>query len=88
MSFSDEVGHYKPDRAIFDHALAGLGGIPPERAAHVGDRRRTDVSGAAAIGMTPVRYNAVYEDDSIPAPEGEIVVGDLAELPRVLGVAG
>ena len=50
-SFSDEVGAFKPDRRIFDHALAGLGGIDPARAAHVGDIRRTDVAGARAMGI-------------------------------------
>jgi FMN phosphatase YigB (HAD superfamily) len=87
MSFSDEVGHYKPARAIFEHALAELGGVSPERAAHVGDRRRTDVSGAIAMGMTAVRYNGVYEDEAIRAPEADIVLANLAELPAVLGVA-
>jgi putative hydrolase of the HAD superfamily len=87
MSFSDEVGHYKPDCGIFEHALAGLGGIQPERAAHVGDRRRTDVAGAVAMGMTAVRYNGVYEDNATGVQEAEIVIGDLAELPRRLGVA-
>jgi FMN phosphatase YigB (HAD superfamily) len=86
-SFSDEVGHYKPARAIFEHALASLGGVPPERAAHVGDRRRTDVSGAIAMGMTAVRYNGVYEDEAIRAPEADIVLANLAELPSRLGVA-
>lgn len=86
MSFSDEVGHYKPDPAIFEHALAGLGGITPERAAHVGDRRRTDVSGAVAMGMAAVRYKGVYDDESIAAPNGEIVAENLAEVPRLLGV--
>jgi FMN phosphatase YigB (HAD superfamily) len=88
MSFSDEVGHYKPHRAIFEHALAGLGGIAPERAAHVGDRRRTDVGGAVAMGMTAVRYNGVYEDEAIQTPEAEIVVSQLADLPPRLGVGG
>src|SRR5918992_1549104 len=86
MSFSDEVGHYKPAQGIFEHALAGLGGVPPGRAAHVGDRRRTDVSGAIAIGMTAVRYNGVYEDEAVRAPEADIVLGNLAELPSRLGV--
>src|SRR2546423_136578 len=87
MSFSDEVGHYKPARAIFEHALASLGGVPPEHAAHVGDRRRTDVGGALAIGMTAVRYNGVYEDEALRAPEAQIVVSDLAQLPTLLGAA-
>jgi FMN phosphatase YigB (HAD superfamily) len=86
MSFSDEVGHYKPARAIFEHALAELGGVPPERAAHVGDRRRTDVSGAIAMGMTAVRYNGVYEDEAIRAPEADVVLANLAELPGLLAV--
>jgi FMN phosphatase YigB (HAD superfamily) len=86
MSFSDEVGHYKPTRAIFEHALAGLGGVPPEHAAHVGDRRRTDVGGAIAMGMTAVRYNGVYEDEAIRAPEAHIVLANLAELPTALSV--
>ena len=86
MSFSDEVGHYKPARTIFEHALAELGGVPPERAAHVGDRRRTDVGGAIAMGMTAVRYNGVYEDEAIRAPEADIVLANLAELPGLLGV--
>ena len=86
MSFSDEVGQYKPHGAIFEHALKSVGGVPVVRAAHVGDRRRTDVAGAAAMGMKSVRYNGVYEDDAIGGPEAEIVIDDLAELPRSLGV--
>jgi FMN phosphatase YigB (HAD superfamily) len=86
MSFSDEVGHYKPHRAIFEHALESLGGVPPDRAAHIGDRRRTDVGGAVAIGMKAVRYNGVYEDEAIRAPEADLVVGDLSEIPERLGV--
>lgn len=86
MSFSDEVGHYKPAPAIFEHALASLGGVSPDTAAHVGDRRRTDVAGAIAMGMTAVRYNGVYEDEAIRAPEANIVLADLAELPPLVGV--
>jgi putative hydrolase of the HAD superfamily len=83
-SFSDEVGHYKPDRAIFEHALESVGGVEPERAAHVGDRLRTDVGGALAIGMTAVRYNGIYEDPADGAPEADLVVAHLAELPALL----
>jgi FMN phosphatase YigB (HAD superfamily) len=86
MSFSDEVGHYKPDAAIFEHALGTLGGVAPERAAHVGDRTRTDVAGALAMGMTAVRYNAVYEDE-LQEPEADIVLDRLADLPARLGAA-
>jgi putative hydrolase of the HAD superfamily len=83
MSFSDEVGHYKPDRAIFEHALNGLE-VPPEQAAHVGDRVRTDVRGAASMGMISVLYNGIYEDEELPGTDADIVVADLPSLPRLL----
>jgi FMN phosphatase YigB (HAD superfamily) len=84
-SFSDEVGCYKPDRRIFEHALAGLGGVDPARAAHVGDLRRTDIGGAQAIGMLAVRYRGIH-DDPEPGPEGDIVLDDHADLPARLGL--
>lgn len=83
-SFSDEVGHYKPDPAIFEHALASVGDIEPARAVHVGDRLRTDVAGARAFGMTAVRYNGVFDDEAPGAPEAEVVVAHLADLPSLL----
>ena len=66
-SFSDEVGVYKPDPRIFEHALAGLGDVPPERAAHVGDIRRTDVAGALGMRMAAVRYTGIADDTSTPS---------------------
>jgi FMN phosphatase YigB (HAD superfamily) len=86
-SFSDEVGVYKPDAAIFRHALHGLGDPDPARTAHVGDRRRTDVAGAIAMGMIAVRYRGVFDDVDPDEPEAAIVTGDLRELPRALGIA-
>jgi FMN phosphatase YigB (HAD superfamily) len=85
MSFSDEVGHYKPSREIFEHALASVGGVEASDAAHVGDRLRTDVGGAIAMGMASVRYNAVYEDPATGLPEADHVTDDLAALPAILG---
>ena len=91
-SFSDEVGCYKPARAIFDHAMAGLGGIDPGRAAHVGDLRRTDIAGARAMGMTAVRYRGANDDPAGTGPEGETlpeghhVIDDHTELLAVLGI--
>ena len=82
-TFSDEVGVYKPDPRIFAVALAALG-VAPERAAHVGDRVRTDVQGARAMGMVPVRYAGVYDDPDQVAGDAEIVIGHLSELPAAL----
>ena len=87
-AFSDEVGCYKPEGRIFEHALEGLGGVSPARAAHVGDRRRTDVAGAQAMGMLAVRYTAVYDDPEHDAPEADIVISHYQDLPEQLGLDG
>ncbi len=84
-SFSDDVGWYKPAPQIFEHALAGLGGVDPGRAAHVGDLRRTDVAGARAMGMTAVRYHGL-NDDTSDGPEGDLVCASHADLPGLLGI--
>lgn len=85
-SFSDEVGYYKPDRRIFEHALDGLGGPHPGRCVHVGDRRRTDVAGAQAVGMRAVRITAVYRDDSAEEPSGDVVISSYEDLLPALGL--
>lgn len=90
-SFSDDVGTFKPDPVIFGHALSGLGGIEPARAAHVGDLRRTDIAGANAVGLTSVRYHGVYDDPG-SADEGtaevsaNVDLGDHADLAAALGL--
>ena len=86
-SFSDEVGAYKPSPVIFQDALAGLGGVAPEAAAHVGDLRRTDVAGARAMGMTAVRFTGIFDDDSQPEPEGHHVLASHADLAMALDLA-
>lgn len=91
-SFSDEVGTFKPDPVIFDHALHGLGGIDPAEAAHVGDLRRTDIAGAQGKGIFAVRYSGIYDDpgnadDGSDAVEGDAVIADHADLLAVLGLA-
>lgn len=90
-SFSDEVGVYKPDPVIFRHALDGLG-VAPERAAHIGDLRRTDIAGARDMGMLSIRYRGSNDDASGMAEtdalvDGHHVIDDHKELPAILGVA-
>ena len=91
-SFSDEVGVYKPDAAIFRDCLAGLGIDDPAGVVHVGDLRRTDVAGARAFGMTTVRFRGVVEDDAPDegdedGPEADHVIDRLADLPALLGLS-
>jgi putative hydrolase of the HAD superfamily len=82
-AFSDEVGVYKPDPAIFARALSSLGDVPADRALHVGDLRRTDVAGARAIGMTSVRYRGANDDDE-DLPEADHVIDHHAQLLAIL----
>ena len=85
-AFSDEVGVYKPDPAIFRVALDGLGIDDPTTAAHVGDLMRTDVAGARAMGMVTVRFRGVVDDPEDGA-EADHVIDRLADLSVVLGLA-
>ncbi len=85
-AFSDEVGVYKPDPAIFRVALDGLGIDDPTTVAHVGDLMRTDVAGARAMGMVTVRFRGVVDDPEDGA-EADHVIDRLADLSGVLGLA-
>jgi putative hydrolase of the HAD superfamily len=85
QSFSDEVGAPKPDPRAFRAALGPLG-VPPERALHVGDLRRTDVAGARALGMQSVRIRSRHDDLS-ELPEADHVVDSHAQLMKLLGLA-
>jgi len=81
-SFSDETGHYKPAPQAFEAALSALGAEPRE-AMHVGDLRRTDIAGAAAIGMSTARYRGMH-DDPAEGPEADFVLDNHLELLEVV----
>jgi FMN phosphatase YigB (HAD superfamily) len=83
-AFSDEVGHYKPAAQSFEAALDALGAGPRE-AAHVGDLRRTDIAGAAGVGMTTVRYRGLHDDRGEDgAIEADFIIDSHRELPALL----
>jgi putative hydrolase of the HAD superfamily len=64
--FSSEVGHRKPEPAIFRRALDALG-VAPEAALFVGDAPETDIAGAAAVGMRTCQalWFAADEDPAV-----------------------
>lgn len=87
-AFSDEVGYYKPAPQIFEAALAALG-AEPSKAAHVGDLRRTDVAGAAAVGMTTVRYRGLHDDRGKDGGgEADFVIDSHHQLPGLIDRIG
>jgi putative hydrolase of the HAD superfamily len=80
---SAELGHAKPDRAIFVHALE-LAGADPGAALHAGDAPEEDVGGALAAGLRAV---LVARDGRPAAAPGVPVIRSLAELPALCGYA-
>jgi FMN phosphatase YigB (HAD superfamily) len=51
-----EAGAWKPDPAIFVHALK-LAGVPPASAAYVGDNYYADMVGSQGAGLLPILYD-------------------------------
>jgi putative hydrolase of the HAD superfamily len=79
---STEVGVGKPDRRIFDVAVAQLG-VPSGDVLVVGDSLEKDVAGAAAAGLRCVWVNRLGSArDAGPIPAAEI--RSLRELPALL----
>jgi putative hydrolase of the HAD superfamily len=60
---SAEVGASKPDRAIFEHALA-VAGATADEALHVGDTADVDLAGARAAGLRAVHLDRSGADAS------------------------
>lgn len=83
LTWSDRVGTYKPSAAMFDDALGALG-TEPRRAAHIGDRRATDVAGARSRGMLAVRYRGLYDDTDDSVADANVVLDDHADLVDVV----
>ena len=79
LVFSDEFGKSKPDRTVFMHAL-NLLGVKAAEAVHVGDLKRTDMEGAAGVGMFSIRYAGVYDDINSGFHEANIVIYNFTEL--------
>lgn len=80
--YSAAVGYEKPDPRVFRAALGRLG-VGPGEAVHVGDRRREDVEGAAAVGMRAVLLDRRGTAEGVPEP-ASAVVRSLAELPALV----
>jgi putative hydrolase of the HAD superfamily len=78
---SADVGFHKPDPRIFDLACARLG-VDPSHAAHVGDHMYADVTGATALGMTPVLIDR-HDGDH---PGYERFIRTLDDLDDILGL--
>ncbi len=77
---SGEVGVWKPEPGIFEHAAADLG-VDPCACVHIGNNIQSDVEGALAAGMKAV----LVEEDDRPRPEG--LNEDVVWCEDLIGVA-
>ncbi|MEO8605674.1 MAG: HAD family hydrolase [bacterium] len=75
---SNRVGAMKPDRRIFDHALAGLG-TPPAATLHVGDSHPRDVCAARALGLRTA-WLVAPERGITSDPDADLVITSLDDL--------
>jgi putative hydrolase of the HAD superfamily len=90
LVFSSEVGLRKPNPAIYLAASDRLG-VDPGECLYVGDGSNRELTGAAAVGMTPVRIVDPTEDVRMLRPDVDDWAGaeirSLAEIRVLLGAA-
>lgn len=84
---SGEIGYVKPDRRVFETALARLG-VAAANAIHVGDEAKADVLGAAAAGIHPVWFNRLGRSWSDVTGSPPTTVSTLEEIATLLGTPG
>jgi FMN phosphatase YigB (HAD superfamily) len=87
FAFSDEVGHSKPHRSMFESAARQMG-VAIEEMVHIGDRDHNDVKGPQKLGMKAILFiatRAADKDktsaDAVCATHGEL----LATIDRLAG---
>ena len=83
---SAEIGAAKPDKLIFEKALA-MAGCAPCEALMVGDRLDNDIFPAKALGMGTAWIKsglAAHQDDGFALGKADFIVGNLADLPEIL----
>ncbi len=87
LFIADEMRMVKPDPAVFVHACEVLGSRP-ERTAMVGDRYDRDIVGAGGVGL----FTVLVDVHAIPIPDGAVppdaIVPTIADVLRVLPLAG
>jgi putative hydrolase of the HAD superfamily len=83
IAISGEIGASKPEPEAYAAAVAMLG-LEPGDVAMVGDHVENDVAGALAAGLGAAVWVERYPGE---LPEGARLARELAEVPRLLGLA-
>ncbi len=82
FAFSDEVGHSKPHRSMFDSAARQLG-VALDEIVHVGDRDQNDVKGPQALGAKAVLFTASRDVDK-DITSADAICASHRELPAAI----
>ncbi|MCZ4280902.1 HAD family hydrolase [Kiloniella laminariae] len=82
FAFSDEVGHSKPHRSMFDSAASQLG-VQVEEMLHIGDRDHNDIKGPHALGMKAILFTATRDADK-GHTTADAIVERYADLPAAI----
>jgi putative hydrolase of the HAD superfamily len=82
FAFSDEVGHSKPHRSMFESA-AGQLGVGLDEIVHIGDRDHNDVKGPHALGAKAILFVATRDVDK-DATTADAVCASYRELPAIV----
>ena len=80
--FSDEVGHSKPHRSMFQSAADQLD-ARFEEMVHIGDRDHNDIKGAQSLGMRAILFTAKRDVDQNNT-SADAVCSSYKELPQVI----
>jgi putative hydrolase of the HAD superfamily len=80
--FSDEVGHSKPHRAMFEAAARQLG-VEFFQMVHVGDRDHNDVKGPQALGAKAILFTASRDNDKATTT-ADAICERHADLPAIV----
>lgn len=82
FAYSDEVGHSKPHRSMFDVAASQLG-VELDEIVHIGDRDHNDVKGPHAVGAKAVLFTATRPDDK-DATTADAICEHHRDLPGII----
>lgn len=82
FAFSDEVGHSKPHRSMFDSAASQVG-VKVEEMLHIGDRDHNDIKGPHALGMKAILFTATRDADK-GHTTADAIVDSYADLPATI----
>jgi putative hydrolase of the HAD superfamily len=83
LVFSDEAGHAKPHRHVFEKTAERLGAAPSE-IVHIGDLEFTDIVGAKRAGYRAIRFTGVTPMTEGETTAADLVMSDYVMLPRLL----